>query len=127
TLDSTPTAFTTSLKPSGVLTKQTLTASLTPSSGDLGQSGCMFFGALVGGTTFYLVDSTGWAPLNPASPIAYRISPLASTQARLVDKLDLSGLIGTPIYAGYGRGMTTSACFTDMMQNQRYKQVYIIQ
>jgi len=120
-------SWTASLQSSGNLSSQTLTATLAPATADVGQSGCVFYGAVLpnnGGT--YLFGQSGWVPYNVNSPSAYSVGSLAVSQATLVQNLSLAALVGTNVYAGYGHGASTGACLSDMFQHGTLEEVYTI-
>ncbi|WP_374353339.1 hypothetical protein [Chitinimonas sp.] len=119
--------WTATLAFSGASPSPTLTASLAPNASDSGQNGCSFFAAMRSDSSWLLYGAQGWTPFNPAKPEAFTVAPLASTQATLLSNTALAGLSGTQVYAGYGRGNTAQACLADMVQNQMFKQMYVIQ
>ncbi|WP_374351057.1 WD40/YVTN/BNR-like repeat-containing protein [Chitinimonas sp.] len=114
------------LTPSGALTSQTLNLDFAPLAIDNGRAGCVFVGAAVQDQLF-LLGSKGWQPYAGDNPTPFRSGPLGATQATLVNQLNLTGLAGTPVYAGYGQGDSPADCLTDMLQSRSYRQLFTVQ
>jgi hypothetical protein len=108
---------------SGALTARTLTLSgMSVPASDLA-GGVSFYVAAYAGGNFFFFTPGGWT--NQYLPYVSAVTsvPLPIT---LTNGLDLSGLVGTTVWFGYGRG-AGDAALTDMLQGARYKQVYTIQ
>lgn len=107
---------------SGALTARTLTLSgLSVPATDLAGGVSLYVAAYVSGNFFFFTDS-GWT----TARLAYR-SGVTSVPASimLADGVNLSGLVDTTLWFGYGRGTGASA-LDDLLTNQRYKMVYTI-
>lgn len=108
---------------SGALTARTLTlGGMSAPASDLAGGVSFYVAAQVGGNFFFFTPG-GWTDQYLPYVSAVTSVPLPIT---LTDGLDLSGLVGTTVWFGYGRGMGDSA-LNDMLQGGRYKQVYTIQ
>jgi hypothetical protein len=108
---------------SGALTARTLTLSgMSVPTSDLA-GGVSFYVAAYAGGNFFFFTPGGWT--NQYLPYVSAVTsvPLPIT---LTDSLDLSGLVGTTVWFGYGRGSGDGA-LNDMLQGARYMQVYTIQ
>lgn len=109
---------------SGALTARTLTlGGMSAPASDLAGGVSFYVAAQVGGNFFFFFTPGGWTDQYLPYVSAVTSVPLPIT---LTDGLDLSGLVGTTVWFGYGRGMGDSA-LNDMLQGGRYKQVYTIQ
>jgi hypothetical protein len=125
-LPAAPTPWVTTATVSGSLANQTITAVVTPDAADLGQTGCVFFGAIAPGGSIFLLGG-GWQALSADHPASYAAGALAKTQATLASGLNLNQLAGTALYAGYGLGASNAACLADMLKRGQYKPVYTLQ
>jgi hypothetical protein len=119
----TPSTVTASMTASGALTARTLTlGSVSIPSADLAGGVSIYVAANVGGSFFFLSDA-GWT----TQMQAYRSGVTSAPASILVsDGMNLSGLVGTTIWFGYGRGSGESA-LSDLLTNTRYLQVYTIE
>lgn len=108
---------------SGSLTAQTLTLNgmFVPPT-DLAGGVSLYVAAYWQGSFFFLTPS-GWT--TQFSPYVSAVTSVPGLIA-VTDNLDLSGLVGTTVWFGYGRGSGDSA-LNDMLQGARYKQVYTVQ
>lgn len=100
---------------SGPLTRQSLSASITPSSTSLGQAGHAFLAAILPGNNVLLLTPAGWVAFDARSPGALRSGKLESTNVDLVANANLTALTGTAIYLGYGRGASAAESLADML------------
>lgn len=108
---------------SGTLTAQTLTLSgMSVPAADLAGGVSLYVAAYAGGNFFFLTGS-GWTTQMQAYSTGVTSVPASIMVA---DGMNLSGLVGTTLWFGYGRGSGDSA-LNDMLQGMRYKQVYTIQ
>jgi len=108
---------------SGPLSARTLSLdSIGIPTTDLAGGVSLYVAANVGGSYYFLTPS-GWT----TSLLAYAGSVTsAPASISITSGLDLSGLVGTTVWLGYGRGSADSA-LNDMLQSGRYRQVYTIQ
>ena len=96
-----PQPFSMSASATGPLTSLSLTGSVTVASTDVGKPGNFYLAAQVGGT-LYLNDGKQWrAYVGGALPV-YARGTLAARSIPILAGFDVSGLIGTAIYVGYG-------------------------
>lgn len=117
----------------GAITSQTITTSIVPAGNDQGKQGSVFVAAVLPGAGgVYFMSSTGaWTAYSScASAPAYSTGTLASVPSiPVVSATNLSGLIGTQVYVGYGVGGALSpagtAC-TNMLNNGTYNLTYTV-
>ncbi len=108
---------------SGTLTAKTLTLTgMSVPTADLAGGVTLYVAAYVGGNFFFLTPG-GWTTQMQAYSSGIASVPVAIS---VTNGLDLSGLVGTTVWFGYGRGTGESA-LNDMLQGTRYLQVYTIQ
>jgi hypothetical protein len=108
---------------SGTLTAQTLIlAGMSVPSADLAGGVSLYVAAYVGGNFFFLTPG-GWTTQMQAYSSGVTSVP---SSIMVADGMNLSGLVGTTLWFGYGRGTGESA-LNDMLQGTRYLQVYTIQ
>lgn len=96
-----------------------LTANVTIAESDRGKAGNIYIGALVG-QQWYFLSGGNWVPWQAGAIPIYRQGALADAAVALSGGSDLSGLIGTQIYAGYGTDEF------DMLAKNNYSAVYTI-
>lgn len=119
----TATTLDATLSASGPLTARTLTLTgMSVPAADLAGGVSLYIAAYVDGN-FCFLDSGGWT--TQMQPYSAGIASLPGA-ITVTDGLDLSGLVGTTVWFGYGRG-TGEAALNDMLQGARYKQVHTIQ
>lgn len=106
---------------SGTAAKPTLSAQINADSEDASLSGNLYVAAANDRYAFML-GPKGWTAFDPLSPAAYAPVTLGSHTIPILDgKLDVSAYKGMKIFAGYGRSPA------DLIQNQKYKQIYTVQ
>lgn len=108
--------------PVGPLSTRGLTVALRPAAGDVGQTRQVFVAALVG-AQWYVRSPAGWQPWNGGAMPAFstRVLPANLNLQVLDGSLDLTGLVGTGIYAGYGVDAA------EMIAKARYALVHTLQ
>ena len=118
----------------GTTSSQTIDSAVVASGNDQGKLGTLYVAAVlpssIGGGVYLKNSSGAWVAYNPASP-AYFASPvtLGTHTANVVSATDLSGIIGTNIYVGYGVGTTDfgiTAPWNSMLNNGTYNLVYTV-
>lgn len=118
----------------GATSSQTIDSSLVAAGNDQGKLGTLYVAAVLpasqGGGAYLKNSSGAWVAYNPAAP-AYFASPvtLGSHTANVVTATDLSGIIGTNIYVGYGLGTTdfgVTAPWNQMLNSGNYNLVYTV-
>lgn len=118
----------------GAVTSQTVTGTAVAAGNDQGKLGTLYIAAVLPasqGSGVFLKNSSGtWVAYNPASP-AYYASPVTMGTHALdvVSALDLSGIVGTKIYAGYGLGTTDFGVATpwnNMLSAGSYNLIYTV-
>jgi len=89
----------------GQATYDTVTASIRPDAADIGSTANVWMVAVYGGLVFIRGGPAGWAFYGGGGlPVAIPNQVLtASTPVTVVDRLDISSLIGLDLYVGYGR------------------------
>ena len=119
------------VKVTGPLTSQTISDSITMAGNDLGKQGSIFVAAFVQDRLFAMDSSGAWAAWNGVNADfpAYSSGSLQVTTVTFSNAIDLSGLVGTTLYLGYGMGSTLSppgTAFTNMVLNGTYMMAYTI-
>lgn len=120
---------------SGPITGQTITTVLTVKTEDVQAHGSIFVAAVLpsslGGGVYFMSSSGGWSPYTSCnSAPAYYTGVLPTSLPIPLPPTDLSSLIGTQLYVGYGgAGPLTpagTAC-TNMLNNGTYLLAYTVQ
>ncbi|MHB9117882.1 MAG: hypothetical protein ACYC2R_06380 [Burkholderiales bacterium] len=121
---------------SGPITAQTITASIVPAGNDQGKQGSVFVAAVLpaslGGGVFFENSSGAWTAFTScATAPAYTTGSLATVSniAVVGTAGDLSSLVGTQVYVGYGTGGALSPAGTacnSMLSNGTYSLSYTI-
>lgn len=90
----------------GVITAKTLSIGVAPAHCDILKTGSVYVWAQIPGAGIFMYDSTGnWSPLKGGSVPAAFSGPLPAVKSLLpISGLNLSPLLGTTFYAGYGTG-----------------------
>lgn len=96
-----PQPFSASAAVSGPLTRLSLTANIAVSSADVGNPGNFYLAALVGGALFFN-DGTQWRAYAGGALPVYARGTLAARSIPVLAGLDVSSLVGTAVYVGYG-------------------------
>lgn len=118
----------------GTTASQTIVSSVVASGNDQAKLGTLYVAAVLpsslGGGVFLKNSSGAWVAYNPTAP-AYYASPvtLGTHSADVVSATDLSGIVGTQIYVGYGVGSTAfgvAAPWNAMLTNGTYNLVYTV-
>lgn len=120
----------------GTVTAQTIAGQVIPSASDTGVQGSIFLAAIVpvtgvGNVIVFNSEATGWVVFTDcAKAPAFNTGTLGSTKVDIVKVAsDLSGLIGTQVYLGYGKGGALSPAGTacnSMLNNGTYGLIYTI-
>jgi len=124
----------------GAVTSQTITASLAPSSGDLNAPGQVFVLVQIPNVGMFSLSAAGtWTPVNFTSSITssgstvyktgltsssvYSVGSLSVIPSiPVVQSLDLSTIVGSVLYVGYGKNsFDTDAAFNNMISNSTYR------
>ena len=125
------TAPTIAVTTTGAITNQTISGSVVASGNDQGKLGMIYVAANVPNAGVYLKNSAGaWVAYNPAAPVAYA-GPvnLSTTAVEVTNNLDLSSIVGTEIYVGYGLGSTAfgvTVPWNNMLSSGTYSLVYTV-
>ena len=115
----------------GAITNQTITGSVVAAANDQTKLGMIYVAANVPNAGVYLKNNAGaWVAYNPAAPVAYA-GPvtLGTTAVEVTNNLDLSSIIGTEIYVGYGLGSTAfgvTVPWNNMLSSGTYSLVYTV-
>jgi hypothetical protein len=121
--DAAATTLSGTIAASGTLvTKTLILAGMSVPSADLAGGVSLYVAAYVGGNFFFLTPG-GWTTQMQAYSSGVTSVP---SSIMVTDGMNLSGLVGTTLWFGYGRGTGESA-LNDMLQGTRYLQVYTIQ
>lgn len=106
---------------SGTLRVRVLTVTLRPAGADMGSSRQVFVAAIAG-TQVYFRTSAGWQPWTGGAFPAYFSGAVNAQTIQVFDgSLDLSGVAGAQIYAGYGMDGA------EMLASGRYALVHAVQ
>lgn len=121
----------TAINVTGPLTSQTISGNLTMAGNDLGKQGYLFVAAFVQDRLFAMDSSGAWAAWNGVNADfpTYSSGSLQTTTITFAKAMDVSGLVGTSLYFGYGVGSTLSppgTAFTNMVLNGTYMMAYTI-
>jgi len=111
---------------SGSLSAQSIALTISPPGGLSTQAGAEFIAALLPNNQLYLMGATGWVPFDANRPAAYAANLQALT-VPVANGNDLTGIKGTTLYAGYGRGATAAQSFLDMLTNLTLLKVGTVQ
>ena len=107
---------------SGPLSARMLSVTIQPEQSELGADRKIFVAAVLTDGSYYFRTSSGWQFYSSGSFPVYASGPLATQTIQLLDgSLDLSGLVGTQIYVGYGSDDA------EMVANTRYSLVHTVQ
>ena len=88
---------------SGSLSARVLSVTIQPDQSELGANRQIYVAAILTDGSYYFRTSSGWQFYSSGSFPVYANGPLATQTIQLLDgSLDLSGLVGTQIYVGYG-------------------------
>lgn len=112
----------------GPLTRQTLTARVQISSEHLasGAKGSAYLMVFTPDGHSFTYNGSGFASLAMLSTPAPWTASLENTTTVLFMDQDLTSLVGTQIYIGYGLRTDLSAGLSEMLASKRYKLAYVI-
>jgi hypothetical protein len=121
------TPFSVNISAAGDITAQTITASITPTSTDVGQNGSEFLAAQLGELTF-LYGAGGWVQYTgPDSVVALSSGALANHEVTLLDNIDMTPLLGAQVIVGYGLGNSLAEAYAEMLKASRVMSVYKVE
>lgn len=115
----------------GANTSQTITGNVVAAGNDQGKTGMIYAAADVPTVGVFLKNSAGtWVTYNATAPVAVA-GPvtLGTTSVEVTKDLNVSGIVGTTVFLGYGVGTTTFGALVpwqNMLDNGTYKLVYTI-
>jgi hypothetical protein len=119
----------------GPVTSQSITAALTPAGNDVGKQGSVFVAAVLpssaGGGVYFMSSTGAWTLYSTCTTVpVYSTGTIgAVTGIPVVTSYNLTSLIGTSVYVGYGAGGALSpagtAC-TNMLNNGTYALSYTV-
>ena len=126
----------------GTLSNRSITATVSPATTDVGLQGRVYVAASVPGSGLYFLSPTGWQCW-PSSATCTNASVEIPTyqsgalpgnlSVPVVSNVDLSGIVGTQVYVGYGVGNDAATAEDSLVKqkddlgNVRYKLVYTVQ
>lgn len=103
----------------GSASNLTLGATITAASADAGKSGQLYVAALLPSTgQIYSLTSTGWLAVSGLSLLPYASVTLGTHTISIANQLNVSGLTGLQVYAGYGLNLS------DMLSGAKYAELY---
>jgi photosystem II stability/assembly factor-like uncharacterized protein len=108
----------------GNLANQSLSVKVTPAPADVNQPGAYFVAAILPDGSIYLCSAAGWAPYDPNAPAPYELGVLKERTMPLLSGINLSGIAGTQVLAGYGRGASAAEAFGNLLATGQYKAVF---
>lgn len=95
-----------------------LNAAITVNSTDVGQSGSLYVVAYAPALGLYALTSQGWQAVVGGNIAAYANVTLGSHAIPVLADVNVSGLAGLNIFAGYGRSLS------DMLAGSKYALIY---
>lgn len=98
-----------------------LVCNIQISTFDAGANGAIYVAAQFSGLLYFKNASGGWVAWSGGSMPAYFSGALIGQTIPVVQALDVSFLIGTRVYVGYGQDET------DMLKNGKYSLIYTIE
>ncbi len=104
---------------SGTTSDLTLTASLSIGDADVGRNGNVYLAAYTG-SAWFVHNGSSWVSWSGGSLPAYAVGPLTNRSIEVVRNTNLSALVGTQVYVGYGLSES------DMLTNGKYGLVYTV-
>ncbi len=104
---------------SGTTSNLTLNASLRIGDADVGRNGNVYLAAYTG-SAWFVHNGSSWVSWSGGSLPVYSVGLLANQSIELVRNANLSTLVGTQIYVGYGLNEN------DMLTNGKYGLVYTV-
>ncbi len=104
---------------SGTTSNLTLTASLSIGDADVGQYGNIYLAAMVG-SAWFAHNGADWVSWSGGSLPVYAVGSLTNRSIEVVRNANLSALVGTQIYVGYGLNES------DMLANGKFGLVYTV-
>lgn len=115
----------------GPLTSQTIVDDIYISGSSLGKQGSIFVAAFVRDKWFAMNSSSVWSAWNGVNADfpSYSNGVLQTTTVTFANAMDLSGLVGTSLYIGFGVGSALSppgTTFANMLENGTYIMSYVI-
>ncbi len=120
----------------GTITSQTVSVGMVPAGNDSGKQGSVFVAAVfpstLGGGVYFMNSSQAWTQYTTcATAPVYNTGSLAAVSdvKLLPAAADLTGLVGTQIYVGYGVGGALSPAGTacnNMLTGGTYSLVYTV-
>lgn len=119
----------------GPVTGRTLTANINVATADVGSNGAIFVLALLPNGDWYMNTGGPFAwqqyPNFLTPPPAYLVGQLPATRPiSLISGLNVSGIVGTQVFIGYGKGPTVAAAWANLLlssQPLQYQHVKTIQ
>jgi hypothetical protein len=114
-----PTGFSALADASGPLHRSSITVRLQAGTADVGKNGQLYVVAVLPGGDAYALTPTGWVP-GGSSYAPYASTTLGTHQITVASGQDLSSLVGTTVYAGYGTSLA------DLLARQAYARVYTV-
>lgn len=110
----------------GQITQQTIGIRIAPAAVAIGKPGYIFAAAILKDGTIFLRTPQTWTNFDASNPTPLNIGNLSNFSFDLVSGLNLSGLEGVDVYAGYGQGGTASEGLSNMLNQGTLSRVYTI-
>lgn len=111
-------------------TSLTLQEVFTPATADLGKPISIFLAALLAqgtGSTLFARTPAGWQPVSGAVlPALQTVTAASSHTIDIAQNIDPKIVVGAKIFVGYGLESGSTSAFAEMLQSQRYRQVYTV-
>ncbi len=104
----------------GPLHRSSLAVQLQVGSADVGRSGQLFVAAHTPDGKWYGFSSAGWTYAPDGNVVPYQQTTLGSHSIQVLRQMDLRGLEGTAIYAGYGQNLA------DLLARGAYTRVHYV-
>jgi hypothetical protein len=106
--------------PSGSIGNQTLSITISPAAEDLGRTGNTYIAAFLPVGGWYFLTAAGWRPWSAGDFPVFATGSLANTTVTPLQELDVSGIPGAAVYAGYGSSAEA------MLANGTYALVFVV-
>lgn len=115
----------------GTNTALTLSSSVVAAGNDQGKIGTLFVVAVLPNGQIYSRNSSGgwklWDGSSAFDSVAAGVTLGSHSVDILSAAMDVSSLVGTQIYVGYGIGALGTSAYTNLLANATYNKVYTVQ
>ncbi|MBV8466025.1 MAG: peptidylprolyl isomerase [Burkholderiales bacterium] len=110
----------------GTIGSQTIQGTLIVPAADVGKTGSIYVAAILPSGTVYVLTPAGWQQYDPNNPVAYLTGALQSDTMTVVNGMNLTSLVGTNIFLGYGVGADGKSTVANMFASGHLSLIYTI-